>query len=141
MTDRIAALEALAAELEAAPCGSRAMSDECLLAWGWTFFETEFYQRKTNRWVSPDNHEIAEERRPDPTRSCDDCAAAMPEGAFVDAINEDGRTGKQWFVSLHERKSNRRLADAFGATLPLAWSAAICRALAAEEEAKEKGND
>ena len=64
----------LIARLEAAPHGSRGLSDEALLAVGWTIGGLA-------RWVAPDGTKFTPVMRPDPSRSVDDALKWMvPEG-------------------------------------------------------------
>ena len=72
----------LIARLEAAPEGSRELSDEVLLAVGWEHIDTGDVREE--QWVSPGGMYFIVSPRPDPTRSIDDALKWMvPEGWSV----------------------------------------------------------
>ena len=85
MTDHTA----LVSTLKAATEGSRELSDEVLLAHGWTTEE--------GWWWGPHGEELTPEtaaERPDPTRSIDDGVALVPEGRGWSIVNLGARWPK-----------------------------------------------
>ena len=143
--NRRADLLALAAELEAAERGSRELSDRCLLAWGWERLEGHDLLMSPPTWQPPGCDEyLAEELRSSPTESLDACAAAMPEGWTRGILSwpgyNDGELINKARATLRHALSSGGgpRVTSFAADLPLAWSAAICRVLAAEMETEEQ---
>lgn len=123
--------EELIKALEEAKAGSRELSDEVLMAFGW---------RKTHRawndargramqpypaWVTPDGVEQGYYFSANsPTESVDDALALVPEG--YDEEIKRARHRRGWFVALWRPERIGHVADA--ATPALALCAAVLRA-------------
>lgn len=74
--------DTLIARLEAAPTGSRELSDEVLVALGWKHWPP------TGKWIAPDGPQHC--RDMDPTRSVDDALAllAADEGWTISNLDD-----------------------------------------------------
>ncbi len=72
----------LIAELEAAPEGSRELSDKVLLAIGWIGQSAASQQAGIliPHWKSPDGRDVPSGLRPSPTESLDAALTLVPEG-------------------------------------------------------------
>jgi len=113
--------------LHAAPSGSRALSDEVLLALGWTF-EPDKDGDPAKDWMRLDGMRCP--FAPNVTESVDDCLSLVPEGWRWSATTIHGHG----YVELTPKEGQR--VDGYGNGVPLAF----CEALIKTHEAKENGN-
>lgn len=75
-------MDALITELEAAPVGSRELSDKVLLATGWSI-------GSTGHWFTPEHERLGiNPQRPSPTESLDAALTLVPEGWFINTANQ-----------------------------------------------------
>lgn len=124
----------LAARIEAAPYGSRELSDAVLMACGWKFQAgqsppTGAAWDGTNRssyWHAPDGKSIIEGRQPDPTRSETDALALARGRRLIIYLDEDGQAT---VVIAPGRRSSAPAVSARARTLALSISAALVRSL------------
>lgn len=124
-------LPSLIAKLESATEGSRELSDEVLLVFGWKF-SARFGWRNTvgdNVW---------DDDRPSPSESLDDCLGMVPEG-WAWSVSCSKEYGVSAGISPKAPRdewvhSDMGGVDSLASTAPLALLIAICRARLAEME-------
>lgn len=125
----------LISRLETAAEGSRELSDEVLLALGWSDNDDEI----EGYWIPPEGGRWGDRgERPDPTRSIDDALGLMLDGWWVHHIHE-ARDIETWRANYRFNAKicppKNLTSPAFpsnGSTIPLAVCAALLRAKEAE---------
>ena len=99
---------ALIAKLEKAPEGSRALSDEVLLALGWTQYRMPNWKAGRLAWKKPDGRGAGPEAA-DPTRNLQDVVDLVPEGWF-------------WRVGVYSNRRPSAIITKADGVPPTKWS-------------------
>lgn len=139
-------MQALIAKLEGAEAGSRELSDEFLLALGWTRTPGYFVEPENVRWWADNSH-------PSPTESVDDALALVPDGWTWSGSGRDDACGycettdyrKPYMVIAGPMEETggdfyeppeayRETHESWAATPALALCAAILRARTTEKQ-------
>ena len=84
--------DTLIARLEKAKSGSRALSDECLLAVGWVHDRRKTSSGKYTDygWIRPDGSKCYTKDVPDPSQNAQDAIDWMlPEGWYIHSLRQD----------------------------------------------------
>ena len=110
----------LIARLEAAPAGSRELSDEALVAVGWEHIDTGDVREE--QWVSPGGMYFIVSPRPDPTQSIDDALKWMvPKGMDVGiSIAGCGTEHEASAVDIEREDVEERIGNGTSLRLPIA---------------------
>lgn len=128
-------MDQLIAELEAAPEGSRELSDKVLEACGWHHCTDGRLQRDQWQWLAPGKPPILVMGDPDPTRSFDDALILVPAGAHVSAQFDTPEKGCDTAASIVLSYGEKRLGGGGHYTPALATCIAALRARQAMEAA------